>query len=215
VAAFTPTSVAVPINTPVVFTDTSTTDGIPLAAWSWDFGDGSTGSGSVVSHTFTAAGTYTVALTATDPCGYADQVIVPNAVTVLVPVLTISKTVSSSAVAYAPLTYTLSVSNTGNAAATSVVITDALPSGADYVGCSGGTCGESGGVVTWSNLTAPANQTTHVSFTVTAGEGQLVNSAYRVTGSAEGVTSPWGTPVTVTVQADNRIFLPLVLRNYP
>jgi PKD repeat protein len=81
VAAFTPTSVTIPISTSVVFTDTSTTDGGPITG-SWDFGDGGTGSGSVVSHTFTAAGTYTVTLTVTDVCGNADQIAVPNAVRV-------------------------------------------------------------------------------------------------------------------------------------
>ena len=34
--------------------------------FSWDFGDGATGSGETVSHTYTAAGEYTVALTASD-----------------------------------------------------------------------------------------------------------------------------------------------------
>jgi PKD repeat protein len=35
----------------------------------WDFGDGSTGSGTIVSHAYTAVGAYTVTLTLTDPTG--------------------------------------------------------------------------------------------------------------------------------------------------
>jgi PKD domain len=37
--------------------------------YAWSFGDGSTGTGSVVSHAFTAAGIYTVSVTATDSAG--------------------------------------------------------------------------------------------------------------------------------------------------
>ncbi len=37
--------------------------------YEWDFGDGSTGTGSEVSHTYTDAGTYTVTLTATNEAG--------------------------------------------------------------------------------------------------------------------------------------------------
>ncbi|MBN1814388.1 MAG: S8 family serine peptidase [Anaerolineae bacterium] len=150
---------------------------------------------------------------ATPPGDYASIVITGTSgslihtaqptLTVLAPVLSISKTAASSAVDCTPLTYTIRVSNTGNVTATSMVITDAVPIGAGYLGCQGGTCGQSGGVVTWSALTAPPNQTVDVSFTVIAGYGTLVNSSYRVAGSAQGIGSPWGAPVTVTAQAPN------------
>lgn len=50
----------------VTFTSTSTDlDGDPLTH-SWDFGDGATGTGATVAHTYTAAGTYTATLVVSD-----------------------------------------------------------------------------------------------------------------------------------------------------
>ena len=59
-----PTSGPAPLT--VNFTDQTT--GSPTA-WSWDFGDGGTSTLQNPSHTYTAAGTYTVKLTATNSCG--------------------------------------------------------------------------------------------------------------------------------------------------
>ncbi|EMA52569.1 MULTISPECIES: glycosyl hydrolase family 18 protein [Halococcus] len=40
-----------------------------ISSYEWDFGDGSTGSGKTVSHTYSSKGTYTVSLTVTDGAG--------------------------------------------------------------------------------------------------------------------------------------------------
>jgi len=40
-----------------------------ITSYAWDFGDGQTGSGQMTSHTFTAAGTYSIQLTVTDDGG--------------------------------------------------------------------------------------------------------------------------------------------------
>ena len=55
----------------VAFTDSSL--GM-VSAWSWDFGDGTTGTGRAVEHRYTAAGTFTVRLTVTDDDGITASV---------------------------------------------------------------------------------------------------------------------------------------------
>ncbi|MEZ5359993.1 MAG: PKD domain-containing protein [Candidatus Zixiibacteriota bacterium] len=60
----TPTSGTYPMA--VSFTDLSTNS---PTSWSWNFGDGGTSTAQNPSHTYTAAGTYTVSLTATNSCG--------------------------------------------------------------------------------------------------------------------------------------------------
>lgn len=56
------------VGVPVTFTDNSTNkDANP--SYSWNFGDGNTGVGSPVQHTYYTAGTYTVTHTITNSCG--------------------------------------------------------------------------------------------------------------------------------------------------
>lgn len=51
------------------FTNTSTDTGGTINGYSWSFGDGGTSTAASPSHTYTAAGTYTVSLTVTDNTG--------------------------------------------------------------------------------------------------------------------------------------------------
>jgi PKD repeat protein len=96
--AYHPVPAHVMVEWPVVFTDTTTTDGPALVAWHWDFGDGASGTGAAVSHAYLEAGTYTVTLTVTDALGYSAQHTEPGLVTVsdCVPLSGVSLT-------YAPL----------------------------------------------------------------------------------------------------------------
>jgi len=52
-----------------VVTFTGSASGTEPIGYSWTFGDGGTGSGTPVTHNYTAAGTYTVTMVATNACG--------------------------------------------------------------------------------------------------------------------------------------------------
>ncbi len=47
--------------------------GFPIASYTWDFGDGSSGDGATATHVYNAAGTYQVTLTVTDEQGFANM----------------------------------------------------------------------------------------------------------------------------------------------
>ncbi|WP_279248850.1 beta strand repeat-containing protein [Candidatus Marimicrobium litorale] len=97
------------------------------------------------------------------------------------------------------IVYTLDYENTGNAAATSVTLTDALPAGTSFISATGGgTFG--GGSVTWSLGTVPSGASNSVSATVkvnsnVANGAVLSNNASLV--SAELPTVPAGPADTV------------------
>ena len=70
-AGFTADLTSGPVPLTVNFTDQSTGD---ITSWSWDFGDGATSTEQNPSHTYTDAGTYTVSLAVTGPCGSDTEV---------------------------------------------------------------------------------------------------------------------------------------------
>ncbi len=57
----------------VSFTDQSSDQGSTISAWAWAFGDGATSSTRNPTHTYAAAGTYSVNLTVSDANGISDQ----------------------------------------------------------------------------------------------------------------------------------------------
>jgi hypothetical protein len=63
-----PTTLAIGESADLNAGNSTDADGDPLT-FAWDFGDGSTGTGSAVAHAFAAAGSYVVTLTATDSAG--------------------------------------------------------------------------------------------------------------------------------------------------
>ncbi|MFB6235805.1 MAG: PKD domain-containing protein [Halopenitus sp.] len=62
----------VAVNSSVEFNASGSSDNFGIASYEWDFDDGTTATGEVVSHTFTETGTYEVKLTLTDEGGNTD-----------------------------------------------------------------------------------------------------------------------------------------------
>ena len=56
------------------FSGTSSTDDVGIVSYAWNFGEGGTGSGATVTHTYAAGGTYPVSLTVTDGGGLTNTV---------------------------------------------------------------------------------------------------------------------------------------------
>src|SRR5262245_29642399 len=118
------------------------------------------------------------------------------------PVLTIAATDAPDPVAAAGnLTYTLSYSNTGNANATGVVLTDTVPANTTFVSATGGGT-LSGAVVTWpiGNLTASASGSVQMVVRVgspLANGTTIINSTYNIDSNETSPVS--GASVTTAV----------------
>jgi PKD repeat protein len=97
-AAFVFSPASPDMGQPVTFDASTTTDegaACTSCGFTWDFGDGSTGTGRVVTHVFSAAGTYTVTLTAIDSVGTSSRP-VTQAVTVASTTIPTNLTVTPS-----------------------------------------------------------------------------------------------------------------------
>ncbi len=179
--------------------------------YTWAFGDGATGSGAVVTHTYPAVGGYSAVVTASNP---VSVVTATTTVTITgLPNLTISKSGPLTATSDSLITYTLTVTNSGDLTASNLVITDAIPLAANYV--SGGT--KVGNVVSWTipNLAANGGMT-WTAFSVTATQA-ITNREYRVSAGG-GYSASGGVPVVTLVYPpassdDLRLFLPLIIKN--
>jgi uncharacterized repeat protein (TIGR01451 family) len=107
--------------------------------------------------------------------------------------LTLQKSAPVTALAGDPITFTLTLTNTGNATLHNLHVTDLLPVDASYV--SGGSLGEDG-VVSWqfASLASRTSLTAHLIVTATSA---ITNTQYAVTSDEISVTGE--EPVTVDV----------------
>ena len=114
VATATPASGAVPLTVSFSAAGSGAANGA-IASYSWDFGDGTTGSASTVTHTYTADGVYSPWLTVTDGTGAVDSAATPQIV--VGPLGSVSAATPFSAVPVGEQTpvQTLTVTSVGSA----------------------------------------------------------------------------------------------------
>ena len=119
-------------------------------------------------------------------------------VTVLAPIFNVSKAYETNRVAGTIVTYTLSVTNSGNATATGAVLSDTLPAGLTYLDSDGS---HDGAGVAWSLAGIAGGGGTAegwFSALLQCQAGQdVVNDTYGVVRSDQGVRA-WGAPASFT-----------------
>lgn len=104
------------------------------------------------------------------------------------------------------ITYTITVTNSGNLTATNLIISDTIPAGATYIPGSGGV--QVGPVVRWTvSALAPFDTAIQTTFAVTATQ-TTVNTDYRVT--ADGGIAAVGSNSVRTIRLTDSRYLPIV-----
>lgn len=73
------------VHAPVSFTDLSQPGSGAITQWSWDYGDGKSGSGSSPQHAYTSAGQYPVSLQVTNSDGCSNSILKQNLIEVIAP----------------------------------------------------------------------------------------------------------------------------------
>jgi PKD repeat protein len=161
-----PTSGMAPLN--VAFTDTST--GSPTS-WSWDFGDGTTSTTQHPTKTYSAAGTYTVALTVSNAAGSDTRTEVAYVSVTSPPPATISRE-SVRTTVNATATTTVVIATPAGTAAGDVLVACIVPN-ATKIASTGVPAG-------WVEIAA-----------VIQGTSTRAYGYYKVAGSSEPVSYTW------------------------
>jgi uncharacterized repeat protein (TIGR01451 family) len=147
--------------------------------------------------------------------------ITATATTGVIPEADLSLTKSDTpdpVIAGAALTYTLSIANGGPSNATSVVVTDALPTGLTFGSVSGPgwNCNHSSGVVACAIANLLVGSTSQIVITGTAPitPGVITNTAVITSTAADSNTTNNTVTITTTVSSSSqKIYLPLVMKN--
>jgi PKD repeat protein len=179
VISATPTSGTAPLTVQLSGASSTDPDG-GIASWAWNFGDGTTGTGSALSHVYGSAGTYTVQLQVTDTGGLTS--LASTTITVGTPVIAMSVN---------DIAMTLTIAKTGTATATAAVkVLDAsgkVVPGATVTGNWSGIVSKTGATATTATTTGVATFTSPAS-TKTA-RGTFTFTVTGVTKSGYGYVS--------------------------
>ncbi len=120
---------------------------------------------------------------------------------VLMPGLFVSKAAPAGVFEDHPFTYTISVWNHTGVTLTDLIITDAVPTANATLAqvLDGGT--ESGGIITWTVASVPAEDTITARFVMTAtgSSGDVITNASYAAWATEWMTHESGSPVTTTI----------------
>jgi uncharacterized repeat protein (TIGR01451 family) len=201
------------LGIPTVFT-ASVTAGSPAITYAWDFGDGGTGSGQTLTHTFTSAATYIVKLTASN-CDGANSITATHTVVPYAADLSVTKAASADSILPGEtFTYTIVASNTGPVDATNVILTDTLPVSVTFVSASSG-CTELDGVVTCDlgDLAVGNGVTVYIMVTAPTVEGTITNSVVGASDVPDPQSGNNTASADVKVLVTQRyIYLPLMFK---
>ena len=166
-AAFDQSASSVLVGTTVYFTDTSTTDGSPIIAWEWDFGDSTAHAFTQdASHTYVTVNAFTVTLTLTDTCGYTDAAtssvavsVPPGSVVITGPTSGVVQSSYLFTASVSPMTTTLPITYTWRATEKSPVTHTGVLSLSDVISFTWSTTGTKTLHVTATNAVGPVTAT--------------------------------------------------------
>jgi PKD repeat protein len=114
-----------------------------IITYTWAFGDGSTGNGRIINHTYAQAGTYQATLTVSNRYGTESHqipVTVADGSAIANLALTKTRLGSGDVMAGQPITYELTVTNTGPISKASATIVDSFNTAAALTAISGSDC---------------------------------------------------------------------------
>jgi uncharacterized repeat protein (TIGR01451 family) len=120
--------------------------------------------------------------------------------TTMLPTYAVDKVYESSAIAGTPVTYTLTVNNSGSLTGSGIMVSDQLPEDLTYL--SGGSYNADTGEVMWTLPSLAVGSSVEAAFVgqlTCEVDVEVVNAFYRVADSNESVISAWGAPVALTV----------------
>jgi uncharacterized repeat protein (TIGR01451 family) len=148
----------------------------------------------------------TLTVTATQSVTNADYIVTADGAlpasgdlvsTTIAPALVITKSAPYSVTTSEEITFTLRVTNTGGLAR-NLVITDVLPTAANFVRASEGIA-PFGGVLTWT-VTQPLSYTRHITRTFTVTATQTITNEHYGVRAAGGYVAPIPLPVVVRIE---------------